>query len=394
MAELVTPLAAPLELSGDRRSVEALAAVNSREAFQALASQALASQFQAATAEGDPTHEELAFVPTAAAPTPGSSFTAVSHRGGDGEAGHDLEAYAGRLSGAESDLLGELEAATRAAMPEAAHMSSGHLQGKLLAMLCRLHGSRRVLEVGTFTGYSALCFAQALALNRADDLAGLVPGAQPGEGGGVQGWYEVVTLEVDDRAAAVAGAFFDRWAKSQPEEAAGTSGGGVGLRLVEGDAMLTLQSMTEAEAEAEVDLEAASAKGAFDVVFLDADKRKYAAYLDLLLGSKLVKSGTLVIADNVLWKGRVLGINTSGPASEDASAEPPVEESPERGLEGLDEDSKKAAKLAAKRAARALRRDQVLTQAMHEFNVKVKKDPRLEQVILPIRDGLSIMRVK
>ena len=96
----------------------------------------------------------------------------------------------------------------------------------------------------------------------------------------------------------------------------------------------------------------------------------------------------------MLWKGRVLGINTSGPASEDASAEPPVEESPERGLEGLDEDSKKAAKLAAKRAARALRRDQVLTQAMHEFNVKVKKDPRLEQVILPIRDGLSIMRVK
>ena len=98
-------------------------------------------------------------------------------------------------------------------------------------------------------------------------------------------------------------------------------------------------------------------------MFLDADKRKYALYFDKLFEYGLVKSGSIIVVDNVLWKGRVLGISSSGP--------PP---------EQMDED-------------RATRRDRVLTQAMHEFNVKVRKEGRVEQVVLPIRDGLSVIRV-
>jgi predicted O-methyltransferase YrrM len=76
----------------------------------------------------------------------------------------------------------------------------------------------------------------------------------------------------------------------------------------------------------------------------------------------LVRSGTVILADNVLWKGRVLGVAAQAgvvPAGEDKAA----------------------------------KRDRVLAQAMHEFNVKVRKDQRLEQVVLPLRDGLSIIRV-
>ena len=110
--------------------------------------------------------------------------------------------------------------------------------------------------------------------------------------------------------------------------------------------------------------------GPFDVVFIDADKRKYGEYLDLLLDSgTLVRPGTLILADNVLWKGRVLGLCAAGPTTEGAAA---------AGSSGED---------------RATRRDRVLTQAMHEFNVKVRKERRVEQVVLPLRDGLSLIRV-
>ena len=124
------------------------------------------------------------------------------------------------------------------------------------------------------------------------------------------------------------------------------------IEIRQGNAVDLLHQMVEAE------------EAPYDVIFLDADKRKYAAYLDTLLGSGLVKSGTLVVIDNVLWKGRVLGISVSGPPSGE--------------VEGED---------------RATRRDRVLTQAMHELNVKVRKDSRVEQVVLPIRDGLSLIRV-
>ena len=235
-----------------------------------------------------------------------------------------LEEYSGKQSGTEPDLLAELRFTTEASMPNAGHMVSGHLQGRLLVMLSKLSGAKKVLEIGTFTGYSALCFAEAGS--------------------------HVTTLEVDKKSADMAESFFAR--TPYPER----------FTLRRGAALETLDAMATEDK--------INGPGPFDVIFLDADKRKYTEYLDLLLGSEaLVRSGTLILADNVLWKGRVLGLCTAGPSADSASDSSNYEEE------------------------RSVRRDRILTQAMHEFNVKVRKDQRVEQVLLPLRDGLSLMRV-
>lgn len=298
MAEFVTP-DIPNPASADRRAVEAKAVVANRlRRFGSPANGAAGEKEQ-----------RRGFHSSAAA--------------GSTEHGSDeLEEYSGRQSGQEPDLLAEVRLTTEAMMPNAGHMVSGHLQGRLLVMLGNLVGARRVLEIGTFTGYSALCFAEAGA--------------------------HVTTLEVDPKAASVARGFFER--SDYPER----------LELREGAALETLGKMVREDGA-----------GPFDVVFIDADKRKYGEYLDMLLDSgTLTRPGTLILADNVLWKGRVLGLCTAGPAAEGAAA--PAGNSAEE---------------------RAARRDRVLTQAMHEFNVKVRKERRVEQVVLPLRDGLSLIRV-
>ena len=194
-----------------------------------------------------------------------------------------LERYIHDLSAPEEPLLHELDRETnlRAVAPR---MLSGHIQGRLLEMLVRMARPQRVLEIGTFTGYSALSMA-----------AGLEEGA------------ELHTVEVADE------------------------------RLHIGSALDVAPALG----------------GVFDLVFIDGDKREYPDYYRMLLGDRdgrpLVRSGSVLIADNILWSGKVV--------------EP------------------------------VARRDRH-TQAVVEFNRMVAEDPRVENVIVPLRDGLNLIRVK
>lgn len=173
-------------------------------------------------------------------------------------------------------------------------------EGKLLHLLAKISGARRVLEIGTLGGYSTLWLASAL----------------PADG-------RLVTLEIDESFARVARANLDRAALLRR----------VDIRI--GDARLTLDAMLRADEEP------------FDLVFIDADKEGYPAYLDYAL--QLTHSGSLILADNVIRDGKV--------------------------IHGDDESSR----------------------AIHEFNEKLARDPRLEAILLPIMrhkvDGLAIARV-
>jgi caffeoyl-CoA O-methyltransferase len=259
-------------------------------------------------------------------------------------------------------LLRELRLWTEAAYPSAGHMCSGPMQGRLLSLLAKLVGARRALEVGTFTGYSALCLAE--------------------------GGAEVTTLEADPRAAAAARAFVARSHAT--------------VTVVEGNAAASIAALAASAASAASGGNGPASAGgggpsahashahafdhAFDLVFLDADKRSYGAYLDALLGSALVRPGTLILVDNVLWRGRVLDCqcgprNPAHSPAHSACSSTAASGSPDGGI-------------SPEAAAKAARRDGVLAQAMHEFNVKVRRDGRLEQVVLPLRDGLSLIRVR
>ena len=212
-----------------------------------------------------------------------------------------LERYIHDLSAPEESLLHELDRETnlRAVAPR---MLSGHIQGRLLEMLVRMARPQRVLEIGTFTGYSALSMA-----------AGLEEGA------------ELHTVEVDDELEELAQSYFDR------------SPHGKKIRLHIGSALDVAPALG----------------GVFDLVFIDGDKREYPDYYRMLLGDRdgrpLVRSGSVLIADNILWSGKVV--------------EP------------------------------VARRDRH-TQAVVEFNRMVAEDPRVENVIVPRRDGLNLIRVK
>lgn len=212
-----------------------------------------------------------------------------------------LERYVREHTEPEAELLRQLDRETHQRMI-APRMLSGHVQGRLLEMLVRMVRPQRVLEIGTFTGYSALSMA-----------AGLDEGAQ------------LDTIEVDDELEELAQSYFDR------------SPHGSKIRLHIGSA-----------------LDIAPTLGVeFDLVFIDGDKREYPDYYRMLLGDgggkALVHSGTILIADNILWSGKV----TEPVAHNDRH-----------------------------------------TQALVEFNRMVVEDPRVENVIVPIRDGLNIIRVK
>ena len=212
-----------------------------------------------------------------------------------------IEQYIHQMSDAEEPLLHELDRRTnlRVVQPR---MISGHIQGKLLELLVRMTGARRILEIGTFTGYSALSMA-----------AGLEEGAR------------LDTVEVDDELEEVAQSYFDR------------SPHGAKIRLHIGSALEIAPRLATT----------------FDLVFIDGDKREYPDYYRMLLGdtsgTPLVHSGSVLIADNILWSGKVV--------------EP---------------------------VAHADRH----TQALLEFNRMVVEDPRVENVIVPLRDGLNLIRVR
>jgi caffeoyl-CoA O-methyltransferase len=142
----------------------------------------------------------------------------------------------------------------------APQMQVGVVEGALLKLLCATLGARRVVEIGTFTGWSALCMAEAL----------------PDDG-------RVVTCDIDPAATAIARSFFDRT----------PHGAKIEIRL--GDALATIATLGDEP---------------FDLAFVDADKARYPAYYAALLPR--LRQGGLFVADNTLWSGRVLD-----PRSED-----------------------------------------------------------------------------
>lgn len=203
-----------------------------------------------------------------------------------------IEEYAWQHTSKESDLLRKLRIATDEKL-EYSEMLSGRVEGRLLQMLIQLGGFRRVLELGTFTGYSALSMAEVL----------------PDDG-------EIITCEYNERYERIA----RRFIKQHPR------GDQVHIRM--GDAMQTLEELS----------------GSFDLAFVDADKANYPAYYEKIL--PMIRSGGLIVIDNAFWSGEV--------------------------LEPADRKSK----------------------AIDELNRIIRKDSRVDNVMLTVRDGIHIARKK
>jgi caffeoyl-CoA O-methyltransferase len=164
-----------------------------------------------------------------------------------------IEQYAAAHSSKLPSLLEELGAITRE-KTTAPQMMIGPIEGNLLRLLVAISGARRILEVGTFTGFSAICMASAL----------------PEDG-------ELITCEVSEEHAAIARHFFER------------SPDGRKIKLRMGPAIETMRHQPESS---------------FDLIFVDADKTSYPDYYEEAL--RLLKHGGLLIGDNTLWSGNVL----------------------------------------------------------------------------------------
>jgi predicted O-methyltransferase YrrM len=201
-----------------------------------------------------------------------------------------INQYAENHTTAESQLLAQLNRETwsKVLMPR---MLSGHLQGRVLSTLSQLLRPKAILEVGTYTGYSALCLAEGL---------------QPG---GV-----LHTIDINEEL------------ESMVRRYVAEAGLDNTIHLHVGDARHLIPTL-------EVE---------WDLVFLDADKENYATYFDLVIDR--VRPGGVIVADNVLWSGKVID-----PAVSDAE-----------------------------------------TDALRAYNAKVQADPRVNNVLLPIRDGLMV----
>jgi len=199
--------------------------------------------------------------------------------------------YAESFTSDESDVLRELREECYAHYEDKS-MLSGFVQGRVLSMFSKMIQPKVVLEIGTYLGYSALCFAEGLA-----------------NGG------KVITLDIQEDTNKVAREFV---AKTEYKDK---------IEFHLGIATEIIPTLPET----------------FDLVFIDADKPNYSNYYDLVFDK--VRPGGFIIADNVLWSGKVL-------------------------LDEKDEN----------------------TKALHEFNQKVLADKRVSNVLLPIRDGLMVAR--
>ncbi len=206
-----------------------------------------------------------------------------------------IEDYALAHSQEEAPILKKVNRDTHAnvLMPR---MLSGHMQGNLLIMLSKMIQPTQILEIGTYTGYSGICLAQGLTKNG-----------------------KLHTIDINEELENRVRTFFDEAELSNK------------INYYIGNALEIIPTIKET----------------FDLVFIDADKKNYAAYYDLVFDK--VSSGGYIIADNVLWSGKVL-------------------DSPEK----MDTDTKK----------------------IDAFNKKIHADTRVEHMLLPIRDGLMIVRKK
>jgi caffeoyl-CoA O-methyltransferase len=203
-----------------------------------------------------------------------------------------IEEYSIAKSEQTSELLKELVKETHRnhAAPQ---MLCGPIEGRFLKMMVKMCGAKRILEIGMFTGYSALSMAEGL----------------PDDG-------EILTCEIDPKVIATAKSFFER------------SPHGKKIKVMEGPALDSIKQLT----------------GTIDLCFIDADKTNYPNYYEAVL--PLMKTGGVIIVDNVLWSGRVLN---------------PQDEA---------------------------------DRAIASLNDKVAKDDRVDRVLLPIRDGIFVIRKK
>lgn len=206
-----------------------------------------------------------------------------------------LDDYILEHSDAEPAYLAHINRATHVRMLNP-RMLSGHLQGRVLALFCHMMQPKRILELGTYTGYSALCMAEAL----------------PPDG-------LLHTIECDDEL------------EDFIRENLATVAHGAKVKLHIGNALDLIESIDEV----------------FDLVFMDADKREYSAYFEAILPK--LRQGGFILADNTLWDGKVL-------KTPDANDWQTIE--------------------------------------IQRFNKKIADDERVEKVIFPLRDGLTIIRKK
>jgi caffeoyl-CoA O-methyltransferase len=207
---------------------------------------------------------------------------------------HELQAYLDEHCEPEPDALKKINRDTHLKVLKP-NMLSGHYQGRFLSFLSKMMQPKRILEIGTFTGYATICLAEGLTENGFID-----------------------TIEVNREMEGMLNSHF----KSTNVEKK--------IRLHFGAAELVLADMSEKE---------------YDIVFIDADKKNNYRYFELVFDK--VRSGGLIIIDNVLWKGKVYG-------------------------EENDAD----------------------TQSFRKLNDQVSVDSRVEKLILPVRDGLLLIRKK
>ena len=206
----------------------------------------------------------------------------------------ELEHYAGIHTSQESELLARINRETHLEVLQP-RMLSGHLQGRLLSLLSSLLKPKRILEIGTYTGYSALCLAEGL----------------PDNG-------KLITIDVNEELQArVQGYFNDSSYKGQ-------------IEYHIGDATELIPTLSDT----------------WDLVFIDADKKNYLNYYDLVI--ERMNPGGIILADNILWSGKVI----------DESAQD---------------------------------RETVL---LRQYNERIHADERVENILLPIRDGIMVARKK
>lgn len=203
----------------------------------------------------------------------------------------EITRYAEAFTTPESELLRRINRDTHAEvrMPR---MLSGHLQGRFLAMISAMIRPQSILEIGTYTGYSALCLAEGLAPNG-----------------------RLITIDINDELESRVRNYF---AQSPLNDR---------IELVIGDARQVIPGLS----------------GPFDLVWIDADKEGYETYFDLVIDK--VRPGGFLLADNVLWSGKVL------------------EPAPDKD-----------------------------TRAIRRFTEKVRNDPRVHSMLLPLRDGILLMQ--
>ncbi|MBP7168389.1 MAG: O-methyltransferase [Bacteroidia bacterium] len=203
-----------------------------------------------------------------------------------------INLYCENHSTAEPELLQQLNRDTWAKVLNP-RMLSGHLQGRFLSTISKMIRPDHILEIGTYTGYSALCLAEGLSRTG-----------------------QLTTIDINDELESFSNVYFRKSTYSE--------------KIIQrtGNALEIIPTLTQT----------------FDLVFIDADKEHYSEYFDLTIDK--VRSGGILLADNVLWSGHVL-----------------------KPIEQQDHE----------------------TRCLTNFNEKIRKDPRVTVTVLPIRDGLSLI---